>query len=160
MLLTHNAPSTLAMEMSKMLVHNYSNLLDTAGLDARRQNAEQRLTLSLPFDELKLAQFMQRCPSSWVANKWKAKGDVLEAVMGEVALRLGDASDRGVPEGHAHRAEMTRFLRMVCEAALDRGAKLKSDEERRRIERDALRAGGGGFLMEPLDRQALIRCAR
>ena len=33
------------------------------------------------------------CPDSWVASRWKAKGDILEAILGEIHMKLNVASD-------------------------------------------------------------------
>lgn len=37
--------------------------------------------MALLFDDLHLAQFMTVCPTSWTADKWKCKGDILESLV-------------------------------------------------------------------------------
>lgn len=102
-----------------------------------------------------MAQFVVICPPSWIAEKFKAKCDILEAVVGELVMRLNDPGENGIPFGHPERDSVQRFIMVICEAALDRGAKMKSQRERTAIEEAAKRPGGGGFLIEELDRLAI-----
>lgn len=149
--------SVLHAELSKTLLMNYSFLFDVSGLHSRRENAEQRLTLSLLFDELRLAQFVVHCPGSWVSDYWKAKCDFVEALVGELVMRTNDPGESGIPFGHPERESILRFIKTVCEAALDRGAKMKSLATRQELNDLARRPGNGGLLMEALDRAAIDR---
>lgn len=93
----------LHQELSRYIVHTYSTFCSEASLTQLRQDAEQRLTLALIYDELNLSDLMVKPPPNWgnrVSELWKCKGDIIEAMVGELSSRLDDASAQGIPHGH------------------------------------------------------------
>lgn len=149
--------AVLHVEMSRLLVANFGELYEVDGLSARRQNAEQRLTLGLLFDECHIARYLQVVPRSFTAQSWKPKCDIIEAIVGELNVRMNDASMEGLPHGHELRSAANRLISLFAQAALERGAKLKSNDERKDIERAAHEAGGGGPNITPDDQDAIDR---
>jgi hypothetical protein len=151
--------AVLHLEITNIQFVSQANLYDVGGLSIRRQNAEQRLTLALLFDDFQLAQFMRVCPESWTRDCWKAKGDIVEAMIGELYTRLHDATEEGLPFGHADRRAAFDLIKRLAQAALERGLMLISHAEQDRLRAAAEAPGGGGFLLTVGDREATIRCA-
>jgi hypothetical protein len=151
--------AVLHLEITNIQFVSQANLYDVGGLSIRRQNAEQRLTLALLFDDFHLAQFMRVCPESWTRDTWKVKGDIVEAMIGELYTRLNDATEEGLPFGHRDRRAAFDLIKRLAQAALERGLMLISHAEQDRLRAAAEAPGGGGFLLTADDREATIRCA-
>jgi len=151
----------LHLELTNDLITSRSYLLGVGGMTPMRINAEQRLTLARIFDDLRLARFVRRCPpGGWNSDLWKCKGDFVEAIMGELADRLNDASNRGVPAGHPERETVKALLKTFAQAALHRGGVMKDSEERKQLTEMAKRPGGGGFRITIDDTEAPLRCRK
>jgi len=151
----------LHLELTNDLITSRSYLLGVGGMTPMRINAEQRLTLARVFDDLRLARFVRRCPpGGWNSDLWKCKGDFVEAIMGELADRLNDASNRGVPAGHPERETVKALLKTFAQAALHRGGVMKDSEERKQLTEMAKRPGGGGFRITIDDTEAPLRCRK
>lgn len=127
-------------------------------LSVTRQNGEQNLTLALIFDEIGLARLLTRCPPSWSGDRWKAKGDIVEAIIGELADKLRKPD--GIPSGHPRRNAAERVIRMFAQCLNTRGQAIKSEHQRRALEQAAQAPGGGGLRATQLDAQATSRCSR
>jgi hypothetical protein len=152
--------AVLHMELTRSQFVSHSLLLDVGGLSVRRQNAEQRLTLALLFDELRIAEWMLICPESWVSEKWKAKGDILEAILGEIYMKLNVATETGFLLDPKQRETGERLIQMITAAALERGPRLKDAPERRSLTDAAQSSGGGGLLPTRMDGDAMVRHSR
>lgn len=96
-----------------------------------RMASEQRHTLAKLFDDMDLRSLMTDCPADLSDDEWKPKGDVVEAILGELDSKLNNAS--GVPEGHPLRGLCLSVIDKVATAAIDVGQYLKHQNERRRL---------------------------
>lgn len=152
--------AVLHMELTRSQFVSHSLLLDVGGLSVRRQNAEQRLTLALLFDELRIAEWVVVCPDSWVSSRWKAKGDILEAILGEIYMKLNVATEPGFLLDPKQREMGERLIQMITAAALERGPRLKEVAERASLQEAAQSSGGGGLLQTRADSDAMVRHSR
>jgi len=150
--------AVLHLEISALLVDSLGAFGGPGVLSDTRQNGEQNLTLALIFDEIGIANLLTRCPSSWVSKNWKAKGDIVEAIIGELADKLRRPD--GIPEGHPRRMDTKRVIRMFAQCANMRGQKIMPELKRKQLEKAALAPGGGGFLTTANDIEAAYRCLR
>ena len=151
--------AVLHLEITNIQCACHASLYDVGGLSQRRSDAEQRLTLALLFDDFQLAQFVKICPDSWTRDLWKVKGDFLEAMIGELYMRLNDSTEEGLPFGHADRRTAMELIKRIAQAALERGSMLQSVKERKQLTAAAEAAGGGGLLVTLADQEAMKRCS-
>lgn len=127
--------AVLHLELSSLL-RKRACLLGVGGVSKIRINCEQRLTQALVFDELNLAELMIVSPHNWNSSMWKSKGDVLEAIIGEL---------HDVPSCHPMYRQVRSVLEIVVEAIFERGQRIRSLSRRNELMAAASRPGGGGF---------------
>jgi len=148
--------AVLHLELSTLLVDSLGAFGGPGVLTDSRQSGEQNLTLALIYDEIGISNLLTRCPSNWVCKNWKVKGDIVEAIIGELADKLRRSD--GIPVGHARRMDTKRVIRMFAQCANLRGQKVMSLFKRNQLEKAALAPGGGGLLMTLNDIEATNRC--
>lgn len=151
----------LHVELTKHLIRAHSKFASSAALlTPLRIDAEQRLTLALLYDELNLSPLLRVPPQSWDNTRvglWKCKGDIIEAMIGELSEKLDDPGPDGAPHGHPLRGKITEVGQKLAEYAMLRGRQLMGSTERERIKAAASAPGGGGFRVQAADIEATVR---
>ena len=149
--------AVLHLELSTLLMDSQGAFGGPSVLTNTRQNGEQNLTLALIFDEIGIARLLTRCPLNWSSNNWKVKGDIVEAIIGELADKLRRPD--GIPVGHSRRGDAERVIRMFAQCVNLRGQVIKTENQRRQLQEAASAPGGGGFRVTELDVAARTRCS-